>query len=129
MNKLDQITNSGRKKIDIIKNLDTKLQDRKHISFSKKVSVKPGDIQYIEKVGNYTVIHLYDKQPKKAKITLKQALGLLPESLFVQVHKSFAINLKYYDSQYDGKVILTNGTALSVGRNFKSNLDQALGKD
>lgn len=58
--------------------------------------------------------------------SLKEILTLLPEDKFVQIHKSYIINLDYLLEYKSNKVKLSNGTEINVGRTCKDNFNQIL---
>src|SRR5699024_3750327 len=52
------------------------------------------DILYLEATGNYVRYVLRDKEIL-TRITIKEAIELLPKDQFIQVHRSFIVNLPY----------------------------------
>ena len=110
----------------IASELSTKLDDNKVIAFGKDTVISTSELIYLFKKGNHTSLILTDDRERLIKITLKEALSFLPDLWFVQIHRSHAINLKFYDSTYNQTVILKNGDELSLGRTFKTNLKEAI---
>lgn len=58
--------------------------------------IPPNDILYIKSLENYVVVHLESKK-LICKITLGQITKLLPRNHFVQVHRSYVVNLNRID--------------------------------
>ena len=78
------------------------------------------DILYLESDRNY--ITILTKTQKLSYIdSLKNWRGKLPESDFVQIHKSFIINRNYVD-KVSGNEIYVNEKKLPIGRSFKQEL-------
>ncbi|MCB0497582.1 MAG: response regulator transcription factor [Cyclobacteriaceae bacterium] len=65
-------------------------------SGSKTVKVKPQEILFLQKDSNYMVYHLAD-QRVMARESVQEALAHLADH-FIQVHKSFIVNLHAIDS-------------------------------
>ena len=55
--------------------------------------------------------------------SLKTLYNLLPHTKFVQIHKSYIINLDYLMKYKGGKVIMANGEEINVGRPYKENFN------
>lgn len=65
---------------------------------SHKVFVWPGDIGYLcpqPNNANYLEYHMVDGTSHIVKKTLKKALSELPESQFLQTHRSYAVNVDH----------------------------------
>ena len=78
------------------------------------------DILYIESDRNY--ITVITKTQKLSYIdSLKNWVEKLPDSSFIQIHKSFIINKSYVD-KIAGNVIYVSGNRLPIGRSFKQQL-------
>jgi len=60
------------------------------------------DIQWIEVVNRDCIVHTIEK-PLTVRISLTELIAKLPETLFLQVHRSFIVNIKHI-----GSVDLTN---------------------
>lgn len=76
-------------------------------------------IIYIEAYGDYVKVHQKEKY-LLTNSTFKRMLELLPKELFIQVHKSFAINIKHV-SVINGNLIEINNYKIPIGLKFKSN--------
>jgi DNA-binding LytR/AlgR family response regulator len=75
------------------------------------------DILFIEGLGNYVKIHLINQQ-----IVTYQSLTyfekLLPESMFIRIHKSFIISISKIDA-YSQHQIEIGKTEIPIGAIYK----------
>lgn len=78
--------------------------------------VKPQDICFLEKDGNYMTYHLKDKSIL-ARTTVADALSELPES-FVQTHKSFVVNIEQVTS-YDKSQLTIGAHKIPLSPSFR----------
>lgn len=79
--------------------------------------VKTEDIVKAEAKGSYSVLHLLNDKKITSTKNLKDLENILPESLFVRVHHSWIINIKYLKKYYRGKnsyMELEDGSTVSV---------------
>lgn len=76
------------------------------------------DILYIEGLRNYVAIHLADKQVVTYS-TLKAIKESLPDSLFVQIHKSYIVALSHID-QTNSISVNVGGVNLPLGQSYKA---------
>lgn len=83
------------------------------------------DITLIEAYGNYLKVW-QGQQVTLVSSTLKQCLQQLPNSQFVQVHKSFVVNKNHVIALDNDYVRLSNGTAIKLGKSFKDGLRDLL---
>ncbi len=63
--------------------------------------VRCSDIRYIEAVHRGVCLHLKDEDWKVPYVTLKQILMRVPEGMFLQCHRMFAVNrreVEYFDT-------------------------------
>lgn len=82
------------------------------------------DLLYMESSRNYVLYHLQDREIMMRQ-TLQEALQALPETYFVRVHKSFAINIRHLVKlRYDGAQIGTK--TVPVGRAYRQALQDRL---
>lgn len=84
----------------------------------RNTNIKLNDIIYIESMDNYARFHLQGKSPLMSQVSLKKLQQLLPPEEFVRIHKSFIVPLYRVTSYNNKEVILNDGTALSIGRNY-----------
>lgn len=81
----------------------------------KKIYIK--DILYIESMENYIIIHT----PLSKEIVntrLKSIVVSLPERNFLQVHRSYVVNLSHIKS-IEGNLLLVGGNKIPVARQLR----------
>jgi len=98
---------------------------RLFIREDKKYSqVNIDDLLFAEAQGNYTKLIL-----KKRTIVTREKISsfreLLPESEFLQVHKSFIVAKKHIDS-IEGNRISINENSIPIGKVYKMNINKLL---
>ena len=87
--------------------------------------LKVGDIIFCEADGNYTMVHLRDKQQLLVSKTLKEFENLLEESGFCRIHHSYLVNLAHiekYERGEGGSVTMTDNYHIDVSRRKKDEL-------
>jgi two-component system, LytTR family, response regulator LytT len=90
-----------------------------------EIIIAPSDITHVEAAGSYINIFLVNGKKHLIKLTLQEILTQLQNATFVQIHKSFIINLHYLKAiKYDE--ILINDTAIPIGRAFRNNFKEKL---
>lgn len=80
------------------------------------------NIVRLEGSGNYTLFFLQDQKQIMASYTLAEFESKLDPALFVRVHKSHLVNLKYivkYTKGDGGTITLHDGTEIPVSRSRK----------
>lgn len=95
------------------------LQDR-----SILIQLKFNDILYITKDGNNALIHTKNETYYE-RASLSNIINKLT-CTFIQCHKSIIVNLAHVNSLAGYEIILTDGTRLAVGRNYLTNIRNAL---
>jgi DNA-binding LytR/AlgR family response regulator len=83
-----------------------------------KVNIK--DILWLESDHNYLYI-MTDKTKHIVRSSFKDFLVNLPPLYFMQIHKSFVVNLQKIDS-FSGTEVLINKASIPLSRNFKDEL-------
>lgn len=111
----------------------TKYLERLVVKTSGRVFfLKTEEIDWIEAQGKYVNIHV-----RKEAHLVREGMNSLESSLnprkFVRIHKSSIVNIDqiaqlqpWFHGDY--RVILRDGTVLTLSRRFRQNLDQLLGK-
>ena len=87
--------------------------------------VKIGDIIYIRGMGNY-IIFVTKNKDIISIMNLKDVSDKLPESSFVQVHKSYIVNLIHIDVIKKDSIKINN-EFLPIGKVYKESLLKAIG--
>ncbi|AIM37865.1 hypothetical protein KO02_15100 [Sphingobacterium sp. ML3W] len=89
--------------------------------------VRHSDILYCKGDGGYTTFFLQDGREITTSTTLKEYEMLLPETMFLRVHKSYLIRLNQIVSyHHDGLVILQSGIRIPVSMRKKDLLMQKM---
>jgi two-component system LytT family response regulator len=101
-------------------------------SLGKIFFLKVDDIDWIEAQGKYEMIHA-----GKENHLIREGMGKLEAELdpkkFVRIHKSTIVNVDRIEHlqplfHSDFRVILRNGTALTISRRYRDKLEAALGR-
>lgn len=107
------------------------LKDRISIRTDGKIILlRISEILFVRAAGNYIEIHITG-QKFMIRETMNGILKRLSTATFVRIHRSVIINIEYIAevmSWYNGelRVVMTDGRAHIVSRNFKSNIDRLL---
>jgi len=83
-------------------------------------------ISYVEASGNHIRIVLYDQQNLECRMTLAAFTARLPQADFMQVHRSFVINLRLIRALDGPRKILMVGTrrGIPVGEHFQTHFQR-----
>ena len=82
---------------------------------------------YIQSDGPYVEFFLIEKdRPEVDRNTLKNLLSELPSNSFIQVHRSYIVNVNFIKSIYSNKLILKNDVELNISRSYKDKVESAL---
>ena len=91
--------------------------------------IKCEDIQYIEAVPRGCALHLKKEVWKVPYVTLTQMMKKLPDKMFVQCHRMFAVNvneIEYYDMVNRMIRIKGCGDSVEIGVTYKAVLGRRL---
>lgn len=126
----------SRKKLDdqqaLNQELDKEIKKQKTeiIELKSKAVLPIEDIVSIKSDGHYLEFYLKNKErPEIDRNRIKQVLEVLPPTKFIQIHKSYIVNIEQIKVKFATKVILQNGTELPVSRTYKTILEKAMGAD
>jgi DNA-binding LytR/AlgR family response regulator len=86
------------------------------------------DILFIESEHNYVNVVLTDKRKILVRYVLTDFMQKLPPQAFLQVHRSYIINLKHIQA-FDGTAVEMNGHKIPIGKTQLQVLMQRLGVD
>ncbi len=75
------------------------------------------EIVFIKSDGDYTQVHLHNGRIM-VSYSLKYWLGILPESIFYRVHRSYIINSNFISKITSGKILIGN-MEIPIGRVYK----------
>ena len=81
-------------------------------------AVKLSEIQYLQAGKNYIDVCLVDKK-HLVRGSLKDMMDLLPDSHFVQIHKSYVVNIAHVARFETAKVQMDNSANLPLGGSYK----------
>lgn len=88
------------------------------------VKIRFDELQWISADGNYLELHCFDKM-HLLRSTLKIFLDKLPSDLFIQVHRSYAVNMKHISAiEYDS--VMINKKVIPLSRSFLEPLKERL---
>jgi two-component system response regulator LytT len=91
------------------------------------IKIKFTDLQWIMSEGNYLKLHCIDNKKYLVRSTLKDILAKLPTSIFLQTHKSYAVNINHLAAVEYGYVVIGEHQ-VPVGRIFLQNVRDAMYK-
>lgn len=106
-------------------------KELKIITLSTLEAFIPVEIEQItlcKSSGNYTDIHLVNGQKETVCKPIREFEELLPATLFVRVHQSYIINLKFLDryAKRDSLIIMKDSTEITLARRRKEQFLQVL---
>lgn len=94
-------------------------------SGTKMYKVRTEDILYLEKDGNYITFHTKDRKVLSRQ-NMKQVLSILPEPLFVRVHKSYIVALHHIDILEHHQLTVA-GVHIPIAKTYRVALKERLG--
>lgn len=80
------------------------------------------DILYAEGMENYVKIYTSTHGMIISRTTMKSFHATLPPSMFMQVHKSFIVNINHIQSLDGNRLRLLDGSEIPVSKSFKDHL-------
>ncbi|MFO8023045.1 MAG: LytTR family DNA-binding domain-containing protein [Perlabentimonas sp.] len=86
-------------------------------SGQQQVKILPGEILYVEAAGNYICFYTREKKVMSL-LTMKEVLEILPNSIFVRIHKSYIVSLNYVDAIERHDVIIA-GKEIPIGITYR----------
>lgn len=92
----------------------------------KHYKVNLADILYIESLGDYVITYTAD-QKIVSKERISHLAEVLPTDHFIQIHRSYIVSIDKIESVGPGFVEIYK-KKLSVGRNYKMQLNDLMGK-
>ncbi len=91
----------------------------------KLYKIDYASLVYIEGQSEYVTFHMKDKRRITAYYSLKKLEEELPSNEFMRIHKSYIVSLSNIES-VEGNMVTINGQKLSIGKNYKDALLNAL---
>ena len=102
-------------RVELNQILNLKYKDEKSIVPINKIIIIEGQVHQLTISSLYK--NYYDNR------SLKNIYNLLPNNRFVQIHKSYIINLDYLLEYKGGRVKMANGFIINVGRSYKEHFN------
>jgi DNA-binding LytR/AlgR family response regulator len=91
------------------------------------IKIRFDELKWLRAERNYVELHCDDKK-HLTRSTLRELLDKLPESKFIQVHRSFAVNIDHITAiEYSALFIGEN--EIPVGRSFIEGIKKKLSLD
>ncbi|NCD69093.1 LytR/AlgR family response regulator transcription factor [Mucilaginibacter agri] len=87
--------------------------------------VEPGDVIFASALSNYIEINMLDRKIV-TYLTLEELLQNLPRDRFLRIHRSHIINTAYIKRIESDQIILSDGSALTVGRTYQKSFQLAI---
>lgn len=98
-------------------------------SGNKLQKIELRDVLWIESAGDHYSKIVTEKHQLVSRHTLKKMCALLNQSLFIQVHRAYVVNLQKVDSIHEKEQILNIGhQEIPIGRTFKEALYEQFDK-
>jgi two-component system LytT family response regulator len=113
---------------------ESKYLERLVVKTAGRVFFLPTDeIDWIEAEGNYVSVHT-SKKAYLLRETISSLESQLDPKKFIRIHRSTIVNLSRIQelqswSHGEYRVILYDGTELTLSRNYRENLQNALGNN
>ena len=114
--------------IKVYKELCIKLKDRPEtvvfLENRNRTRIFCDDIIFFESYSHWIIIHTKDNQSHKIRKTMSEIINTFDNLTFIQVHRSFVVNINYILKIYDSSVIMHYyDVPIPVSRTFKKDLD------
>ena len=119
------------KEIDILKTQkETSIDPSVFITLKSKALININEILYIKSDGHYVEYYLEGKtRPEVDRNTLKEVIENFPSNKFVQIHRSYVVNIYRIKIINSTKLMLDDGTWLNLTRTYKKGLKSLLQKE
>lgn len=86
------------------------------------------DIKYIEGSNEYIIIHQVKEKPLTTLMRMKNIESMLPENVFMRVHRSFIVNLNQVKVIERNRIIFDEKIYIPIGEQYKENFQKFLDK-
>jgi len=86
------------------------------------IKIQLGDIIYIQADGNYSILFCKEKK-HHVSYPLKHWIDTLPRNQFIQVHRSFVVNVQEVDKVSSGSIQIDK-TEIPLGRVYKKDFHE-----
>jgi len=85
------------------------------------------EITHLESDSNYVIVHLLNGSKLLSRSTMTTFLEQLPSTIFLRIHRSFAVNKFHIKSIHTNEVLTLNKKTLPLGKNYKDTFLYAMG--
>jgi DNA-binding LytR/AlgR family response regulator len=85
------------------------------------------EITHLESDSNYVIVHLLNGSKLLSRSTMTTFLEQLPSTIFLRIHRSFAVNKFHIESIHTTEVLTLNKKTLPLGKNYKDSFLNTLG--
>jgi len=86
--------------------------------------IKIHDIKWIKSEGNYLDIHCI-KSKHLIRYSLKEFINQLPSDIFIQVHRSYIVNIHFVDA-FAHRMLKIGNIYIPIGQSFVRNIQNKL---
>ena len=95
---------------------------------TKLLRLASKSILYIEAAGHYCIITTTDNTASEYKIkqAFKLVINQLPNEIFIQCQRSYAVNIMYIRHVANGVLTMSDGKRIQMGRGFQAELVKRL---
>lgn len=95
----------------------------------KIIRINFNDIKYIQGMSEYVQIHLTNSKPIMSLLSLKSLETVLPENMFMRVHKSFIVNLQKINIIERNEIVYDNGVIIPISQQYKTKFQEFIDKN
>jgi len=121
----EKLQSSEEEKDNLSKEIE--LSKSEILELKSKAVLLINDITSIKSDGHYLEFYLQSKEkPEIDRNRMKEVLEILPTSKFIQIHKSYIVNIDHIRAKYSNKVEMYDGRELPVSRTYKTDLNVAM---
>lgn len=92
----------------------------------ENIKLNFGDIKYFEGLKDYIKIFSTSHKPILTLSNFKKIEEKLPEDLFIRVHRSYIVSLKYINSVQRNRILI-DGVRIPIGQNYKDEFLKKIG--
>lgn len=92
----------------------------------ENIKINFDDIKYIEGLKDYIKIYSNSHKPILTLSSFKKIEEKLPANLFVRVHRSYVVSLKYIHSVQRNRILIDE-VRIPIGNNYKDDFIQRIG--
>ena len=95
----------------------------------KLIRIELDDIKYIESQHEYIKIHLINSKPVMTQVSLKSIGEQLPSDRFMQVHRSFIVNLARVSEIERNRIVFNENVYIPVSEQYKEKFQEYIDRN